>query len=712
MTPSPLVTVPVGTTLEEAEEILHRHKVEKLPVVDAEGVLRGLITVKDISKKIEYPLATKDDQGRLRVAAAVGVGSDAVERAEALGAAGADVLVLDTAHGHSRNVLAMTRTLKSRLDVDLVVGNVSTSEATLALIDAGADAVKVGQGPGCLAAGTRVLMADATYRNIEDVRAGDRVINTHGQPVTVVHAWCTGVREVIAARHVGWYRETIVTPDHRYFVGDLATVRETTLASKGYVRLLEKPTTRGDSKLVWREVGAEPRNPFLLPRRIEFDLPETFDIDLREFAIRKDKQLARYKTSIAASYELGYVFGAFLGDGDALRVRSRNSEAGRVSWAFGPGEREMAEKLVECLATTSGVRTRVSQIKNTFRVYFYSLQWARLLEQFGKRHQKHLPPQYMCRDPQYLRGLFDGLVDSDGHVESTGRIGFRNTSPQLVELFGVLCHLTRGSFPSYTLEPPTVGGLHNAGLENVSFSYRARLSATHERGHLRDYQVVKRLRGFSLRAQVPVYDVEVDCPTHSFIADNAVVHNSICTTRVVAGVGVPQVTAIHDCAQAAAPHGVPVIADGGLTSSGDVAKALAAGADTIMAGSLFAGTDEAPGDVVLVQGERVKEYLGMGSLGAMKARGFSKDRYFQGDVEDVEKLVPEGIEGRVPYKGPVQSVVDQLVGGLRQAMGYCGAATLGELKRARFVRITGAGLRESHPHDITITKDAPNYRRA
>jgi len=186
---------------------------------------------------------------------------------------------------------------------------------------------------------------------------------------------------------------------------------------------------------------------------------------------------------------------------------------------------------------------------------------------------------------------------------------------------------------------------------------------------------------------------------------------SICTTRVVAGVGVPQVTAIFDVADAASRHGVPVVADGGITSSGDVAKAIAAGADTVMLGSMFAGTEESPGDVVFAQGERFKEYRGMGSLGAMKARGYSKDRYFQGDVEDVEKLVPEGIEGRVPYKGPLAGVLHQVVGGLRQAMGYCGAETIEALKDARFVRITGAGLRESHPHDITITKDAPNYRR-
>ena len=335
MTAQDLVTAPVGTTLEEARAILHRHKIEKLPVVDEDGRLRGLITVKDIQKRIEFPLATKDERGRLRVGAAVGVGPDAVERAEALVAAEVDVLVLDTAHGHSAGVLEMARKLKSKLDVELVVGNVATAEAAEELVEIGADAIKAGVGPG-----------------------------------------------------------------------------------------------------------------------------------------------------------------------------------------------------------------------------------------------------------------------------------------------------------------------------------------------------------------------------------------SICTTRVVAGVGVPQVTAIFDCAQVASKHEIPVIADGGMTSSGDVAKAIAAGAETVMLGSIFAGTDESPGDVVVVQGERLKQYRGMGSLGAMKARGFSKDRYFQGDVEDVDKLVPEGVEAHVPYKGPVRNVIHQLVGGLRQSMGYCGAETIDQMRTAtRFVRITGAGLRESHPHGVAVTKDAPNYRR-
>jgi IMP dehydrogenase len=186
---------------------------------------------------------------------------------------------------------------------------------------------------------------------------------------------------------------------------------------------------------------------------------------------------------------------------------------------------------------------------------------------------------------------------------------------------------------------------------------------------------------------------------------------SICTTRVVAGVGLPQVTAIYECAKAAARHGVPLVADGGVQYSGDIAKAIAAGADVVMIGSLFAGVDESPGEVVLYQGERYKEYRGMGSIGAMKARSFSKDRYFQEGIGNIQKLVPEGIEGRVAYKGPLGNVVYQLVGGLRSAMGYVGAPDIRALKRdTQFVRITAAGLRESHPHDVVITREAPNYR--
>ncbi|WP_327067347.1 IMP dehydrogenase [Kitasatospora sp. NBC_01250] len=189
---------------------------------------------------------------------------------------------------------------------------------------------------------------------------------------------------------------------------------------------------------------------------------------------------------------------------------------------------------------------------------------------------------------------------------------------------------------------------------------------------------------------------------------------SICTTRVVAGIGVPQVTAIYEAALACQAAGVPVIGDGGLQYSGDIGKALAAGADTVMLGSLLAGCEESPGELLFINGKQFKSYRGMGSLGAMQSRGqaksFSKDRYFQGEVTSDEKLIAEGIEGQVPYRGPLSAVLYQLVGGLRQTMGYVGAATVAEMEsKGRFVRITSAGLKESHPHDIQMTVEAPNY---
>jgi IMP dehydrogenase len=191
---------------------------------------------------------------------------------------------------------------------------------------------------------------------------------------------------------------------------------------------------------------------------------------------------------------------------------------------------------------------------------------------------------------------------------------------------------------------------------------------------------------------------------------------SICTTRVVAGVGVPQVTAVYEASLAARESGIPVIADGGLQYSGDIAKALVAGADTVMLGSLLAGCDESPGDLTFINGKQFKSYRGMGSLGALQSRGektsYSKDRYFQADVPSDDKLIPEGIEGQVPYRGPLSAVAYQLLGGLRQSMFYTGARTITELKeKGKFVRITAAGLKESHPHDIQMTVEAPNYSR-
>jgi IMP dehydrogenase len=184
---------------------------------------------------------------------------------------------------------------------------------------------------------------------------------------------------------------------------------------------------------------------------------------------------------------------------------------------------------------------------------------------------------------------------------------------------------------------------------------------------------------------------------------------SICTTRIIAGVGVPQLYAVYECAKALKGTGVPVIADGGIKHTGDIAKAIAAGASCIMAGSLFAGVEESPGETIIYEGRKFKSYRGMGSIEAMESG--SKDRYFQDVEDDIKKLVPEGIVGRVPYKGTLAEVIYQYIGGLKAGMGYCGAATIEQMQKARFVRITAAGMKESHPHDIIITNEAPNYSR-
>jgi IMP dehydrogenase len=234
-------------------------------------------------------------------------------------------------------------------------------------------------------------------------------------------------------------------------------------------------------------------------------------------------------------------------------------------------------------------------------------------------------------------------------------------------------------------------------------------------GHNRDVgRAVERVKKLSNSVQVVAGNVATGEATRALIGAGAdgikvgIGPGSICTTRVVAGVGVPQLSAVMDCAEAGHKAGVPVIADGGIRTSGDMAKALAAGASTVMIGSLLAGTDEAPGETFLYQGRAYKSYRGMGSVGAM-GRG-SADRYFQGDIKDQLKLVPEGIEGQVAYKGPARDVVHQLVGGIKAAMGYTGSATIPDLQaRAEFVQITGAGLMESHVHDVTITREAPNY---
>jgi len=718
MTPrADLVVGTPETTPDEALKLMHARRVEKLPLVDENERVTGLIVVKDIRKLEDNPNSTLDGEGRLMVGASVGVVNEYIERSEALLEVGTDILVVDVAHGHAAHVGAAVKELRRRFkDTPIIAGDVATAEGVRYLHENGADAVRVGIGPGCFAAGTRVLMANGSYKNIEDVTAGERVINMHGRAVNVVGARCTGEREVMSYRHVGFYEDTVATPDHLHYVGDLSTCSPMVLASSGYHEVLTTASepSGGPSKIGWKALGDIERATFLAPRELDLELPAHFAIDLADFSER-GPYLRRYTPTISDNYDLGYVFGFFLGDSNShlsTRVSEHDSsERGSVHWTLRKNETAYAQKLVAAIARTTGVTPKLEEREGTIQVHLYSKQWAHVLAEFGQKASKHLPEQYLCANPEYLQGLFDGLFDSDGHEEAGGRPVFTNTSTQLIELFGLLCKLLYGSFPNY--QQHSAGGVNGSGdlaivdADNVNPAYRARLSLSHEKRLTDDHQIIKalKLKHAPVKRTVRVYDIEVDCPTHSFIANNVIVHNSACTTRLVAGAGYPQFSALLESAHAARDLGIPIIADGGIRAGSsshpggaDLSKAIGAGAATVILGSALAGTHEAPGDVEERDGRKVKTYRGMASMDAFISKQMEEGKPDEAAVD----YVPEGITAVIPYRDePAAAVVAKLVGGLRSGMAYSNARTVNEFQeRVRFVQQTQAGMGESRPHAL------------
>lgn len=698
-----------STSPEEAQKLMHKARVEKLPLIQDEKVM-GLIVMKDIRKLADNPKATLDSQGRLRVAASVGVVNEYLDRASELVQAGADALVVDVAHGHAEHAARAVRAIKERFsEIPLIAGNVATGEGVEYLARAGADAVRLGIGPGCLTAGSRILMANGLYKNIENVKVGDRVINKEGKPVKVLRSWCTGLRKVMTVQHSQWYKPLSLTEDHRMFVGDLNSVSSYTIQKNGYKRILENQMISNGEKqnrFGWKQMREVAQDVLTSPSHIDFEWNEAFEIDLSQY-FRRESALKGYHNHIRPSYDLGYLFGTFLGDGNSHITPNRNSQAGNVTWSYGNQEKEIAEKTVAALENVTGKSAVLQSTKNMLKVIFYSLPWARLFAEFGKRNQKHLPSILLVQDRKYLQGLYDGLHDSDGHTSADRRETFDNTSPALMELWSVLTQQLYGSFPNMEIkakEKDRAGGLKNCKWENCQEAYRARLNVSHIKRHVNAYQVIKVLQKTTQsKSEVPVYDLEVDCPTHSFIANNVIVHNSACTTRLVAGAGVPQLTALMESSHAGRKAGIQIIADGGIRASNpekpggaDLAKAMGAGAHSVMLGSALAGTRESPGHVEDRGGQLVKTYRGMASMDAYLSKQVEEGRADEAAVE----YVPEGITSVIPYRDQsASSVVHKLVGGLRSGMAYSNATSIDEFhKNARFIRQTAAGLGESRPH--------------
>jgi IMP dehydrogenase/GMP reductase/intein/homing endonuclease len=785
MTKENLITVPVGTTLNEAKAILQRHRVEKLLVVDEGFRLKGLITVKDIQKAIKYPLAAKDTLGRLRVAAAVGATSDFFERAQELVRVRVDALVIDTAHGHTEGVLSAVKRIKSRYpELDLVAGNVATAEATIDLLSAGVDAIKTGMGPGsiCLGGDALILMSDSSIKRIADVRVGDRVATHQGRVRPVTKTYRRKYRGAMIALNIGACPGKLrVTPNHeflavtfdvperlrekngaKYFFStqaynsglrwvradelkpqDVVSIpkRKYSIEARMFDMALIVPHYNSDDGFIWANrpsrnfneenyrqlaarFGTTPRvvgSIVTRKRRVEDDLQTRVDAYLDEVGYVRYIRPEKLNRFIALDSSLMRLLGYYVAEG--YNVGRANNRQAR--FAFGSHERAYVEdvyRLVDGIFGYRGTTTHETP-RHALEARVNNHAIAKFFERIipGGARNKRLPGYVLNQTPECLRQLLIGALRGDGCLKNSRRIAYKTSSPhlahQIAEVF-----MRLGYVPSVQS--------YKSKRENWATMYHVRISGAQCARFAAEFPELGLVFPESIRAKqdyfsdenyiyVPVLSAEVEADQeievfnlevaedHTYIANRVAVHN--CTTRVVSGAGVPQITAVMECARAARGSGAPVIADGGIKYSGDITKAIAAGADSVMIGSLFAGTDESPGEIILFQGRSFKAYRGMGSISAMKEG--SKDRYGQGGEMQVAKLVPEGIEGRVPHKGPLGALVHQLVGGLRAGMGYCGCRTVEELQeKARFIRVTSAGLRESHVHDVIITKEAPNYR--
>lgn len=628
----------------------------------------------------------------LHVGCSIGIKQEDKINVDKIVKAGCKIICIDIAHGDHADCNDMVSWIAiNHPEILIIAGNVATRSGALRLYDHGADVIKVGIGGGCFAAGTRILMANGIYKNIEEIIPGDRVINKDGNAVNVVKSFSTGEKKIIKLRNNTWYNHTYVTPDHNYWVGDLNSVSKKTLQSRGYARLLasQSKTIPKQSKIRWKSINETQQDCLLLPKNIKFELPEDFSIEIskRKGGNWRTENIYKVDYKLTPSYELGYIFGTFLGDGHAMHAIQKNgSHIGNVSWAFGLNEEEIAIKLNNCVRNIFNKELVIEKKKSIISCYFYYKPFADFLVNFGKRYNKNLPTNLLVNNKDYLKGIYDGLIDSDGHISKDGRISVGNTSSKIIELFNVIHFILNNSFPNNEYRKPSVGGLKNCNIENYHESYIAR-PLLNEKYRLFDkYQVVKILEKTEIELYVNVYDIEVDCDTHSFIANNAIVHNSLCTTRIETGNGVPQLTALEDVYQASQivmsentiVRKFKIIADGGIRRAGDVVKALCY-SDAVMLGNLLAGTDETPGEIIQNQdGFRFKEYAGSST---------HKTNHV------------EGVVVRIPYKGPVSPIIENILEGLQSGCSYQGAEDLLELKEdPEFVFITNAGLKESHPH--------------
>lgn len=685
-----------------------KNNITKLPLLK-DNKIDGLITLKDLQNKKKYPLMNLDKNNHLRVGAAVGVNINSednyLERSKLLIEAEVDILCIDIAHGHSSLMINAIKELKKKFpNTELIVGNVCSSEGYKDLCNAGADCIKVGIG-SCFTKDTRILMASGIYKNICDIKIGDYIINKNGKSVKVLNVINQGQKQVSKVRFNNWHSDCYITSDHKFWIGDDST----TNGANGIAKSLDKlaKTIPKSSKFKWCEIGKMDINRMfpLLPNKIQWKLQTDFTIDLSQFVNRGIINEITLQTNsiifnryINSNYNLGYIFGTFLGDGCSHIALSRNTEIGSVRWTFNITEDDIANKLKKCIKNELNLNLSIKKYpeRGIITVICYNKTLTKLLYKFGKRINKHLPEEYYCSNLDYIKGIYDGLIDSDGNIETSNistrndRIKFTNTSIYLIELFSWCCMNLQISY-GICKQAFSKGYIKGRFVQGIQQAYNIKCHNSNR--FTKDYVYSKILEYIPNVKEEEVWDIEVDCSTHSFIANNSIVHNSqICKTRETTGFGYPQLQALIDIQEEYQKYKIPIISDGGIKKSSDIVKALKF-CDTVMLGSMFSGTDEAVGKIVEKNGIKGKIYRGMAS----NAANLSKQEKINGKIDSDSFQInnEEGIESFSVYKGSVEDIIDKLMFGVRSGISYAGG-TLEKLKKnVKIVQITNSGLIEN-----------------
>ena len=606
-----------------------------------------------------------------------------------------NLIMIDVANGYTESFTECVKKYRDEFpDKIIIAGNVVTAEMTEQLLLAGADIIKVGIGGGCVQKGSKILMGNGTYKNISDIKEGEYVINKNGDPKKVLNVINNGMKYVNKLTTNNWHEDTFITDNHSLLIGDLSTSSEKSISSSGIAKLLDKNTRTGETKYKWRVLDDIDENKqfLLMPRQYNWKLEENFTIDLSVYTdyirgrfgatcietINEKKTI--FNRFLESTYDLGYIFGMFLGNGTShLTINKKNNcEGGDVSWTLNKNRPDIIKKLYNSMLNILNYECSIIDINNSKKIICYNKCLTKLFLEFGKKTDKHLPEKYYCKNINYIQGLYDGLIDSNGTKEKYANntvFRFDNTSKSNIELFYWCCLNLNISFSSSNCGKKT-GNLKGLNKDNLNdcFSIKTHTMNRFTKDYV--YSCVK--QNSKTRELVETYDLEIDCETHSFIANNTIVHNSACTTRKQTGVGYPQLSSVIECADAAHGIGGLIISDGGCTVPGDFSKAFGAGADFIMAGGYFSGHTESGGELIEEDGKKYKTFYGMSSDTAMKK--------YAGGVANYRSS--EGKTVKIPYKGPVENTILDLLGGIRSTLTYVGAKYLKELsKRTTFIRV-------------------------